>query len=281
LLAYCLHLASGKRSPRGGDEEKIAQMVDLHCHILPGIDDGAATMEESLTMAETAIEDGITHVVATPHSSSEYHFDFDHVRRLRDDLQSRVGDRLQLATGCDFHLNPENLNSLRKDPSPYCLNQCDYLLVEFNEISIPPGMDQTLHEIQLAGVRPIITHPERNRILRAHPERLKKWVRQGCFVQVTAGALTGVFGPIPQKNALQWIREGLVHFVASDAHNTRKRPLRLQPAYDLIADQFGVKKARALSLENPLAAFEGRELPHVPEIEEEIQPPRRKRFFFF
>jgi protein-tyrosine phosphatase len=267
--------------PRGGDEEKIIQMVDLHCHILPGIDDGAATMEESLAMAESAIEDGITHVVATPHSSGEYHFDFAHVRRLRDDLQSRIGDGLQLATGCDFHLNPENLNSLRKDPSPYCLNQHDYLLVEFNEISIPPGMDQTLHEIQLAGVRPIITHPERNRILRAHPERLKKWVRQGCFVQVTGGAFTRDFGAVPQKDALQWIREGLVHFVASDAHNTRRRPLRLQPAYDLIADQFGVEKARALFLENPRAAFEGRELPHVPETEEEIQPPRRKRFFFF
>jgi protein-tyrosine phosphatase len=265
----------------GGSEEKIVEMVDLHCHILPGIDDGASTMEDSLAMAESAIEDGITHVIATPHSSSEYYFDFARVRRLRDDLQSRIGDRLQLATGCDFHLNPENLKSLRKDPSPFCLNQRDYLLVEFNEISIPPGMDQTLHEIQLSGVRPIITHPERNRILQAHPERLKKWVRQGCFVQVTGGALTGDFGAVPQKDALQWIREGFVHFVASDAHNTRKRPLRLQPAYDVVVDQLGMEKASALFLDNPLAAFEGRELPHVPEIEEESPPPRRKRFFFF
>jgi protein-tyrosine phosphatase len=186
-----------------------------------------------------------------------------------------------LATGCDFHLNPENLKSLRNDPWPYCLNQRDYLLVEFNEISIPPGMDQTLHEIQLAGVRPIITHPERNRILRSHPERLNKWVRQGCFVQVTGGALTGGFGPAPQEDALQWIRAGLVHFVASDAHNTRRRPLRLQPAYHVVVDQLGVDKASALFLENPLAAFEGRELPHVPEIEEVALPSRRKRFFFF
>jgi protein-tyrosine phosphatase len=256
-------------------------MVDLHCHILPGIDDGPATMEESMAMAESAIADGITHVVATPHSSREYLFDFTRVRRLRDELQSRIGDRLQLATGCDFHLDPENLECLRKNASRYCLNQRDYLLVEFNEISIPPGMDQTLHEIQLAGVRPVITHPERNRILRAHPERLKKWARQGCFVQVTGGALTGSFGPASQKDSLQWIREGLVHFVASDAHNTRSRPLRLQPAYDIVVDQFGDEKARALFLENPLAAFEGRELPQVPEIEDDTAPPRRKRFFFF
>jgi protein-tyrosine phosphatase len=256
-------------------------MVDLHCHILPGLDDGPSTMDESLAMAEMAVADGITRVVATPHASERYLFEFARVRKLRDELQARVGGRLEIATGCDFHLNPENLGALRKDASQYCINQHDYLLLEFNEISIPPSMDQTLHEIQLSGVRPIITHPERNSILRAHPERLKNWVRRGCFGQITGGSLTGVFGPVAQKNSLDWIREGLIHFVASDAHNTRRRPLRLQPAYDVIVDQFGQEKARALFQENPLAAFEGGELPHVPEVEEEAAPPRRKRFFFF
>jgi protein-tyrosine phosphatase len=256
-------------------------MVDLHCHILPGLDDGPDKMEESLAMAESAIADGITHVVATPHSSNEYLFDFPQVRRLRDELQAKVDSRLKIATGCDFHLNPENLGSLRKNPRQYCINQHDFLLLEFNEFSIPPSMDQTLHEIQLAGVQPVITHPERNVILRSRPERLKKWVRQGCFAQVTGGALTGGFGASPQQDALRWIGEGLIHFVASDAHNTRSRPLRLQPAYKLVFDRFGEEKARALFQDNPLAAFEGRELPYVPEIEDELPPRRRKRFFFF
>jgi protein-tyrosine phosphatase len=256
-------------------------MVDLHCHILPGLDDGPKTIEESMAMAESAIGDGITHVVATPHSNSRFHFDFARVRQLRDELQAAIGDKLQLATGCDFHLNPENLDYLRKDAPHYCINQQDYLLVEFNEFSIPPSMDQTLHEIQLAGMRPIITHPERNAILRAHPERLKKWVRLGCFVQVTGGSITGTFGPRSQKDALQWIGDGLVHFVASDAHNTRTRVLQLQPAYTAVSAQFGEEKVQALFQDNPLAAFEGRELPHVPELEEELSPPRRKRFFFF
>jgi len=256
-------------------------MVDLHCHLLPGLDDGAANMEESIAMAESAIADGITHVVATPHSSNEYLFDFSHVRELRDELQAKVGDRLTIATGCDFHLNPENLGSLRKSPRQYCINQRDFLLLEFNEFSIPPSMDQTLHAIQLAGVQPIITHPERNGILRSRPERLKRWVRQGCFAQVTGGALTGGFGASAQQDALRWIGEGLIHFVASDAHNTRTRPLRLQSAYNVVVDRFGQEKARALFQDNPLAAFEGRELPHVPELEDELLPPRRKRFFFF
>ncbi len=256
-------------------------MVDLHCHILPGLDDGPDTMDESLQMAATAIADGITHVVATPHSNTRYWFDFRYVRRLRDELQARVGDRLKLATGCDFHLSPENLAALSEDPRPFCINQHGYLLVEFNEISIPPAVDQTLHQVQLTGIRLVITHPERNAILRAHPERLKDWVRRGCFGQVTGMSLTGGFGPVAQEIALQWIGAGVIHVVASDAHNDHRRPLRLQAAYSVVEERFGKEKARALFVENPLAAFEGRDLPHVPEVEEAAERPRRKRFFFF
>lgn len=256
-------------------------MVDVHCHILPGIDDGPDAIEESLAMAESAINDGITHVVATPHCSREYPFDYARVQRLRDRLQSEIGDRLTLATGCDFHLNPENLEALRSDPSRFCINQHEYLLVEFNEISIPPSMDETLHDLQLKGLRPIITHPERNAILRRQPERLARWTRLGCYVQVTAGSLTGTFGPRAQEDSLCWIGKGFVHFVASDAHNTKRRPLRLQPAYAAVSEQFGDEKSRALFLDNPLAAFEGRELPYVPEIPDERVLPRRKKFLFF
>jgi protein-tyrosine phosphatase len=256
-------------------------MVDLHCHILPGLDDGPDRMEEALEMADTAIADGITHVVATPHSNNGFRFDFARVRHLRDELQRRIGNRLAIATGCDFHLSPENLALLGRQPRQYCINQHDYLLVEFNEVSIPPGMDNTLHEMQLSGLRLIVTHPERNAILRARPERLRGWVSRGCFAQVTGGALTGVFGPTAQQIALQWIGEGLIHFVASDAHNNRTRPLRLQPAFKVAAERFGKDKACALFLENPRAAFEGRDLPHIPEVEEPVAPPRPKRFLFF
>ena len=255
-------------------------MIDVHCHILPGLDDGPDKIEESLEMAETAVADGITHVVATPHSNDRFWFDFTHVRRLRDELQARAGNRLQIATGCDFHLSPENLARLRKQPRQFCINQHGYLLVEFNEISIPAAMDRTLHEMQLSGLRPIVTHPERNVILRTHPERLREWVRRGCFVQVTGNAITGAFGATAQQIALQWIGEGMIHFVASDAHNNRNRPLRLQSAYDVVADRFGEAQARALFVENPLAAFEGRPLPYVPEIVNEA-PKKKKRFVFF
>lgn len=256
-------------------------MVDVHSHILFGLDDGAKTLEDSLAMAEDAIADGITHVVGTPHASSEHAFDFARVQAVRDAVAKRLDGRLTLATGCDFHLNPENLQAIRKDSAPYCINQKDYLLLEFNEFSIPPAMDQTLHELQLAGLRPIITHPERNAILRSHPDRLMNWVRLGCFSQITAGSLSGVFGPGAKEDAWNWIARGLVHFVSSDAHNTARRPLKLKFAYDSIAAQLGEETARALLIENPLAAFNGDPLPYVPEIEEPEERRKRKRFLFF
>jgi protein-tyrosine phosphatase len=254
-------------------------MVDLHCHILPGIDDGPDDFESALAMAESAIQDGITHVVATPHSNSRYDFDFPRVRELQNELQKKIGSRLTLATGCDFHLSPENLAALREDHARFCINQRNYLLVEFSEYSIPPIMHQMLHEIQLLGMRPIITHPERNPILRSQPERLANWVRLGFYVQVTAGSLSGLFGLSAQKHAWRWTAEGLVHIVASDAHNTRGRQLKLRPAFDLVCEQLGEETARGLFVDNPMAALDGRELPYVPALPENT--PRRKRFFFF
>jgi protein-tyrosine phosphatase len=256
-------------------------MVDVHCHILPGVDDGAADVKESLAMAQAAISDGITHVVATPHSSTEFRFNYGRVRELRDQLQRLVGDRLVLATGCDFHLNLENLEALRKEPAPFCINQRNYLLVEFSEYSVPPTTGHTLHDMKLRGLHPIITHPERNGIIQSQANLLASWVRLGSFVQVTAGSLTGTFGPKAREDALRWIGLGVVHLVASDAHNTRGRPLRLQPAYEVVREQFGDAKARGLFFDNPLAAFEGRELPHVPEVAPDGKPGQRKRFWLF
>lgn len=256
-------------------------MVDVHCHILPGLDDGARDIQESLAMAQAAIEEGITHIVATPHASNEYAFNFTRVLQLREQLQRLVGDRLILASGCDFHVNLENLEALRADAPRFCINQRNYLLIEFSEYSVAPTMNHTLHDLQLMGLRPVITHPERNAILQAQPGRLAAFVQIGCFVQVTASSLTGAFGPKSQEDALRWITEGLVHFVASDAHNMRWRPMTLLPAYEAVREKFGEEKAQALFVDNPLAAFDGRELPYVPEIAIEEKQAKKKKFLFF
>jgi protein-tyrosine phosphatase len=203
------------------------------------------------------------------------------VRAAWEELQQRLAGRLTLATGCDFHLDHENLTILKRNPAPYCINQKDYLLVEFNEFSIAPAMDQTLHELQLMGLRPIITHPERNGILRAQPERLVAWVRMGCYVQVTAGSLSGVFGTGPQEDAWAWMERGLVHFVSSDGHNTARRPVKLRFAFEAIAEKHGRLLAEALLVENPLAALNGQPLPYIPEVTATAERHKKKRFFFF
>jgi protein-tyrosine phosphatase len=266
-------------------------MVDIHCHILPGLDDGAPSLEVSLQMAEMAVADGITHLVATPHANGEFPFMPGIIRERRDELQSRIGDRLTLATGCDFHLSYENLRDIREHPTKYTINQKKYLLVEFADFAIPPAIEQELHQLQLAGIRPIITHPERNPLIRSQPERLLQWMRQGCFVQVTALSFLGKFGGAARQTVEMLLAHDSIHFVASDAHNTTSRPPKLREAFDRVMEIKGMEAARALFRDNPRAAFDGTPLPYVPEPPAKLNPPshsshdsgsrRRKRFWFF
>jgi len=261
-------------------------MVDIHCHILPGLDDGSDSLEMSCAMAEMAIEDGVTRIIATPHANSGFSFVPELIRERRNELQARFEGRLQFATGCDFHLSFENLLDIRNDASRFTLNQKNYLLVEFADYSIPPSLDQALYDLQLAGLRPIVTHPERNPLIRSQPERLYKWLRQGCYVQVTAQSLAGKFGESSREAAQVWLDAGAVHFLASDAHNLTSRPLRLRETFDHVAEVRGEEVARALLIDNPLAAFEGRPLPWVPELPDDSDlngaaVRKRKRFWFF
>lgn len=264
-------------------------MIDIHCHILPGLDDGAESIEIACSMAEMAIADGITHVIATPHASSNYAFVPELVKQRRDEIQSRFEGLLAIATGCDFHLSFENLQNIRQDAARFTLNQKSYLLVEFADYSIPPSLDHALHDLHLAGLHPIITHPERNPLIRAQPDRLFAWLRQGCYAQVTAQSLFGKFGRSAQEVTEDWLDIGAVHFLASDAHNVTSRPPRLREAFDYLAKTRGEDVARGLLVENPLAAFEGRALPYIPELTGDAErqgnlprgPRRRKRFWFF
>jgi protein-tyrosine phosphatase len=263
-------------------------MVDIHCHLLHGLDDGPQSIEVSIEMAESAIAEGVTHVIATPHANSQYTYVPEMVRARRDEIQARIGDRLQFATGCDFHLSYENLEALRQEPSRFTLNHKNYLLVEMADFSIPASMDQTLHQLQLNGLSPIITHPERNPLIRAQFERLWGWIHQGCFVQVTAQSLTGGFGQRAQQAAYALLDAGAIHFIASDAHNVTTRPLRLKEAFAFVAENKGGEVARALFESNPRAAFDGEILPYQPEPAAlpalHTNPASlrsRKRFWFF
>ena len=253
-------------------------MIDIHSHFLPGLDDGAKTIEDAVAMIEMAAADGTTHLVATPHCNDRYQFSLERNRALLAELRARAGDRIQLSSGCDFHLSFENLERVAAEKSAYTLNQGSYLLTEFASYGIAPQVLNVFHRMRLYDIVPVITHPERNPLLQESGLKLlRRLVEMGCPMQITAGSLTGRFGRDAQAAAERMLAGRLVHFVASDAHDTQHRPPLLSPARALVEEKHGAEVAQALFVDNPRAALESRPLPYFPEP----APPKRRRFWFF
>jgi protein-tyrosine phosphatase len=246
-------------------------MVDIHHHLLFGLDDGADTIETSVAMARIAVDEGITHVACTPHANSHFEFDPDTNAQKTGKLRSRLaaeGIPLTLGSGCDFHLSFDNVQRAKIEPRRFSINGLSYVLVEVPDYGLPPGLTETFYELQLAGLTPILTHPERNPTLQNDPGRLKDWLRGGMLIQVTADSLTGHKGRHAQRMAHDLLEKRWVHFLATDAHNTTSRPPRIREAHDMVAQKYGVSYAHALCLTNPLAVFLGKQF----EVAEE---PRR------
>lgn len=240
-------------------------MFDIHYHLLFDVDDGPKTIEESLALAEASLSEGVTHIVATPHANERFSFSPQVNRQRLAMLEERLALRLTLGLGCDFHLSYENIDDLRVDRTKYTINGSRYLLVEFPDFGIPISISDTFYEMFLAGIVPIITHPERNPTILAHPHRLADWLRGGCLVQITAGSLLGQFGRKPEKMAHELVRKNWVHFVASDAHSVKWRSPAMRGAYDLLKSGFGKETADRLCIGNPRAVFWGENMPGQPE----------------
>ncbi len=185
---------------------------------------------------------------------------------------------MALLSGCDFHLSYQNLERLLAERTTYTVNQGRYLLTEFSNYGIAPQVLNIFHQLRLADLVPVITHPERNPLL-WHQEKvlLRRLAGMGCPIQITAGSLLGRFGQEAQRMAGQLLGERLVHFVASDAHDTQHRPPRLSAAHAFVAQKYGAEMADWLLVANPLAAIESRPLPYFPEP----AAPRHRRPWFF
>jgi protein-tyrosine phosphatase len=228
-------------------------VIDIHCHILPEVDDGPKSWETAVAMCRMAAQDGIEHMVATPHSNDRYFYDREYLSGLLHDLQQRIGDTPKLSLGCDFHLSLENMQAALVTPEKYRIGSSRYLLVEFSNFSIPAQIDEWLGQMVERGTRPVITHPERNPILQQTGERVLQWLERGCAVQVTASAITGFWGGKARDMAHWLLKEKAVHFLATDAHDTARRPPLLSEARKIVAKQFGEELAEALVEENPRA----------------------------
>lgn len=251
-------------------------MFDIHYHLLYGVDDGPKTLEDSLALAEASIREGVTHIVATPHANGRYAFQPDVIREQLLELDRRLGGRVALGSGCDFHLTFDNIEDALAHPQKYTINGGSYLLIEFAQHGIPAGLDEAMFRLINTGLKLIITHPERSIPLIGNAERLEKWVYSGCLLQVTADSLLGRFGKQAQSISRQFLKRNWVHFVASDAHNLERRPPRMAPAYKFVQDEFGGETAKRLFLLNPRAAFMNEEMPTQPEPESLSGSHRRR-----
>jgi protein-tyrosine phosphatase len=242
-------------------------MIDLHAHVLPGIDDGARDLEEAAEMCRLAAEDGCEAIVATPH---QRHFRWwngdsaDLADRL-EELRAAVGDRPRLFTGAEIRLGPEIIDDLLTDPPHDAtpLAGSRYLLLEARRNGHMVELEEILHEAQVAGWRPILAHPEMIGELADDLERLAKICETGVLTQVTAMSVTGEFGPRVRRSCEAMIERGLAHFVASDAHGVDWRPPGLAAACREIAARWGQEVARRLTQDNPLAVLENRALAGV------------------
>jgi protein-tyrosine phosphatase len=238
-------------------------MVDIHTHILPGIDDGSKSWEMTAEMCRIAVADGITHIVATPHSNDRYEYNRGRFTDMLGQLHDSAYGQLAFSLGCDFHFSYDNIQDALEHPRRYTIGDTPYLLIEFSDYGIPPSVKQDVLSLLSCGMRPIITHPERNQPLMKNPEMVLTLIEQGCLVQVTANAMTGSWGPRSKKVADWLLQNRAIHVIASDAHDpVRRRPV-MSEARAVVAQMAGEDVADALVRLNPEAIVNGERLPYL------------------
>jgi protein-tyrosine phosphatase len=248
-------------------------VIDVHSHILWDLDDGARTFDESVRMVRLAAQTGTTDIVATPHANSEFAFRPEVVEEKLSLLRESADGLIRIHSGCDFHLNYDNIQDALAQPQKYTIAHGSYLLVEFSEMFVARQIDAVIAKMLEAGIVPIITHPERNFALQQQLEELSRWVGAGCLLQVTAQSLLGRFGAKSRRFAELLLKKNLVHVIASDAHDSTDRPPRLDLAYAYIRENYTPELARRLFVENPEKVLEGKP------VKSEGETTRRRRWF--
>ncbi|BCB05874.1 tyrosine-protein phosphatase [Bacillus sp. KH172YL63] len=219
-------------------------MIDIHSHILPGVDDGAKTIYNSIDMAKQAVSEGIHTIIATPHHrNGKYSNVKSDILPLVKEVNERFineGINLEVLPGQECRIYGEILEDYHKGEILPLNHMSQYIFIEFPSSSVPRFAEQLLYDLQVEGLMPIIVHPERNAELMERPEKLYKLVQGGAATQLTASSLTGYFGKNIQKFSQQMIQANLTHFIASDAHNIHNRTFKMEEAMDFIEKKYGI-----------------------------------------
>jgi protein-tyrosine phosphatase len=252
-------------------------MIDLHCHILPGVDDGPATIEESLQMAKEAAEQGIHTIVATPHhQTSKYINEKQAILHKVNELNGILKNHdlaLTIMPGQEVRLYGEFIGDYESGLIQTLNETNKYVLIEFPSNHVPRYAESLLYDMQLKGLIPIIAHPERNAEIIERPSLLYNLIKKGALAQLTAASLTGDFGKNIKKFSVRLIEHNLVHMIASDAHNTTTRSFKLKEAYSILEKEFGAE-FQYMFQENVYAIIGGQSV-YKPDPE----PVRRKKLF--
>jgi Capsular polysaccharide biosynthesis protein len=237
-------------------------MIDLHCHILPCLDDGARNMDEALEMCRIAEADGIHTIVASPHCGNGIYNNDENtilpvLERVREAVREK-GISVKIIPSVEIHINLEIVRFFKQN-SRLLLGE-RYVLLELPSQSIPPYAGEFLFKMKLKGYIPIITHPERNTIIQGDPGVLKKWVKGGAIVQLTAMSLTGEFGKEVREVSLKMAQSGLVHFIATDAHSPNWRKPILSKGRKVLEDILDSNRAKAMVEDIPRKILNGEEI---------------------
>jgi protein-tyrosine phosphatase len=221
----------------------VLAMIDIHCHILSGIDDGAKTMEDSVELAKAAVKEGIHTIIATPHHMNGR---YENTKSIIIENTALLNQHLieekipvSILPGQETAIHGEIMEGLENDEIQ-TLNDTQYLFIELPSGYVPRYTEKLLFDIQLKGLIPIIVHPERNQEIVEKPDLLYQFIKKGALSQVTASSINGKFGKKVKSFSEQLIEANLVHFIASDAHNLTNRAFHLESAYDYISNRYGV-----------------------------------------
>jgi protein-tyrosine phosphatase len=244
-------------------------MIDMHSHILPGVDDGAPDLETALAMARMAVDDGIQVMAATPHfMPGLYDNEANDIRSRVARFNQQLGDEgiaLHVVVGCDAHIRPDFLTCLRDD-TLLRLNDSRYVLFEPSHMTLPARMEDLLFNVQMAGYVPILTHPERFKWIEQHYDVFQRLAQSGVWMQITCGSLTGRFGSRPKYWAERMLAEGIVHILATDAHNTTSRPPSMASAFAKAQSEVGLDEANNLVLIRPVNILDNQPAEHSPPV---------------
>jgi len=241
-------------------------MIDIHSHILPGVDDGSPDLETSLRMVEIAASEGISAIVATPHfipkdKELDRNLVLEKVEELNQFIRQNTDKDVKIYPGEEVFLSPEIPELYSEGKLITLFDKGKYLLIELPMVSIPPYTKQVIYSLNLKGVKPIIAHPERNREIAKDVDKLRELISLGALAQVNSLSFYGVFGSSAKNAAEKIVKRGLAQFIATDSHTARARSPRFQKLYK----SFSPKFIDIMMRQNPERVFSGLDIEVSPE----------------